>query len=406
MAAFGQTEELDFRGSAREYANALDNVEIIAKTMEAKLVEVEQIDQSISAATQQVKSLREQAETLRQEANDIQNAAQNAATAGASQSPGGGAGGGSGGGAGGGGKGGGMEGKEPPKLGEAPKFEMPPAVAEASSLGDVIGKLGFNPGRGIGAGSPTEFTGSTFDPNAFRLNTGTRPMSSFTPGDVASGNLPQLQGGSSVGSPIADANAAQAAAASPAGPGAGGAGMMGGAMGGGIGAGGGAAAGDDSLASVGREEEEGPSPKINSETMATGSGGEGGESGSSVSTTGDADESPVARQKSAGGDTIVVASERGVQNPEARGLMTYVGTGFLRELCGNKSAAVGVCLGPLPAGAKPAVTVTESDSEIEAGATTAERGIASVPDVTPAQASVGPQRSERRAGILGLLSGK
>lgn len=400
LAASASAKEYDYRDSAVEYARALKNVERIAAEINNKMAEVQQIDQGIESTQKDIQTLKRQAESLRQEAQDVQSAANEAASAAsANQSPAAGSGGGgSGAGGGGGAKGGGMEGKEPPKLGEAPKFEMPPAVAEQANLSDIMSKLGFNPGRGIGAGSPTEFTGSTFDPSAFRLKNGSQEMTSFTPGNVASGNLPQLKGATSVGNPIADQNAAAAAAASTPGPtpGQGGQGMMGGA---GIGANNSAGGGDVSGGDA-REEDEGPSPKINTETMATGTGGDGAEGGASVSTTGDADESPVGRQKSTGGDTIIVASERGVVNPEARGLMTYVGTGFVKELCSLKNTSVGVCLGPLP---QTLAAAEAPEAEVEV----AGRALASVPDVSPAQASVGaPQRSERRAGILGLLSGK
>ncbi len=398
LPAFGAG--LTFRESAVEYANALDNVEIIATAMQKKLSEVEQVDQSIEAAREQVQSLKNQAQQLRQDADDIQNAANampNPPPQPQNANPGG-AGGGSG--AGGGGKGGGMEGKEPPKLGESPKMENPPTVAEQMDIGDIASKLAFNPGRGIDT-NRTEFTSAPFDPNAFRLKNGNQAPGGFTPGDVAAGKFPQLQGATSVGTPIADANAG-AAANSPAPTSGSNPPGMGG-LGGGMGSGGGSAAGGgDNMASVGGMEAEEPSPKINTETMATGAGGEGGENTATVAnTTGEPDESPVARQKSNGNDTIVVASERKIENPEAHGLMTYVGTGWVKELREVKKIAL-VLASPGTAVASMATPVVVE---------LAGRALASTPivplDVAPVEAAVGtPQRSERRAGILGLLSGK
>ncbi len=374
--------------TTRAYTDALRRVEDAAKQVEAELNKAFELDGQAQQIQQKIGNIDNQIQNLQQTADDIANNAANAANAGAPQGSGAGGGSGGGSGGGGGGKGGGMEGKEPPKLGEAPKFELPIANADPQSLSDIADRLAFKPGRGIGASDRTDFTGSAFDPNAFRLNGGSQNPSAFTPGNIASGNLPLL-GGTSPGNPISN-QASVLDGPGTGGPAAGnsGQGMMGGGMGGALGAPSGAADGD-SFGSVGREDDDGPSPKINTEMLAVGSGGDGGESG--VSATGDSDESPVERQRSNSGDTLVINSERGIENPEARGLMTYVGTGFLKELCSNKAAAVGVCLGPLP---------------VVAAAPT-ERAIASTPDLTPVQASSFPQRSETaRAGILGLLSGK
>jgi hypothetical protein len=348
--------------------------------------EIEQVSQQITSKRQEAQKLQQEAQQAMAQANMLNNLSANQ---GAGPGGGGGGGGGSGG-SGSGSKGLQLKAPELPEMPEAAAFELP-SPQPGVDLGDIASSLSFN-SRGA-VSSPMDnpippFTG-------FNLPAAAKSPKPVSPGSVAAGNLPELSGNKTAGTPIGPSQSGAAGGGAAGGGGGGGGGAPGGFGGGGGGMGGGGmgGGGDDVMASVGSEPSYSEGGlRVQTQQMGD-SGGEGGAAGSSESAGGGPDESAVRAQISRGVAGTPSSKEKN-PNPEGKGLMAYVG--FIQSTCRKAKETLEVCKGPMLSADKARLAAMPRVEALRDVAPA--RTIAS----PPAQESYGPVR----AGLLGLVSGK
>ncbi len=354
--------------TAAQFLSVLGETQQLHEIIETEARKVLEMDAAVKSADEEIRDLEAAKADLEQARDNIANNVPQVP-----QQPQSGAGSGSGsggGGGGGGGDSGGMKPMEPPKLSEAPQFELPEPMGETP----VMALPGSEPyeGRGMMLGDMPK---NNFQLPQLSLPQGAAPA--FDPRSIAQNGLPTLTGASTTGGPISqDPNAfLNQGGGMPAGGGGGGMPGMAGGMGG---AGGGGAGGDDVMASVGNEPYSDTASGITTTSLAVGEGsGGGGESasGGSGEIIIDPDESPVKAQR--GAMASLLKGTANVSNPEPQGLMVY-GPGFLASSCSNKTLKkmVGVCLGPLPGGFTPAAArLAENDNAWPAAAPVVEAGV-------------------------------
>ncbi len=375
--------------SARNFATVVEALADHDDSIADALSEVAAAAGEVESLNQQITSKRQEAQRLQQEAQQALAQANMLNNLSANQGAGGGGGGGGGGSGSGGSKGLQLKAPELPEMPEAAAFEMPSAPPGVD-VGELASSLSFN-SRGA-TSSPMDnsfppFTG--FNLPASPARTSPKLMS---PGSVAAGNLPQLSGNATAGTPISPSQNASASAGG--GGNAPGGGMPGGLGGGGGGGGGAASGGGDVMASVGAEPyfSEGG---LRVQTQQMGESGDGGGTGASESSGGGPDESAVRAQISRGVAGTAASKEKN-PNPEGKGLMAYVG--FIQSSCRKAEKTMEVCKGPLLSAEKAKLAALPRVDEYRASVAAPTRTIAS----PPTQETYGPVR----AGLLGLVSGK